>query len=109
MKPSNEQVLRALRHVGDRGLTSLEAWDAVGCSRLAARVNELRADGFDIRDRWESVNGARIKRYRLVEAHGGTGRMSTLLCLHLHKSHLRIRHLTRHTRFLWCEVCEAIR
>jgi hypothetical protein len=70
MKPSNEQVLRALRHVGDAGLTSLEAWDAVGCSRLAARVNELRASGFDIRDWWVSTPSGRVKRYRLVEREG---------------------------------------
>lgn len=35
--------------------------------------------------------------------------MSTLLCLHLHKSHLRIRHLTRYTRLLWCDLCHEIR
>jgi hypothetical protein len=35
--------------------------------------------------------------------------MSTLLCLSVHKAHLRIRHLTPTFRLLWCDRCEAIR
>lgn len=67
MKPSADAVLRLLRARPD-GVTFLDALYA-GCgSRLSGRVHELRAEGFDVRDSWETTdNGARVKRYRLIE------------------------------------------
>jgi len=35
--------------------------------------------------------------------------MSTFLCLHLHRSHLRVRFLTESPRFLWCDACHEMR
>lgn len=44
-------VLALLHANGDAGLTPLEALDRLGCFRLAARVAELRADGWVIENR----------------------------------------------------------
>lgn len=67
MKPSAEAVLALLR---DRpaGVTGLEALYA-GCGdRLPARIGELKAAGHEVTDSWETTpNGARVKRFRLVE------------------------------------------
>lgn len=69
MKPQTRRVLTLLRASGPEGLTHLEALHA-GCgSRLAARVAELRADGYDVRSSLVTTsNGARIARYVLHEA-----------------------------------------
>lgn len=63
MKPSTAIVLRLLRERGS--LTSLEALHLGGGSRLAARVADLKAAGFDVRA--ERVPGQSYTRYRLVE------------------------------------------
>lgn len=68
MKPQTRLVLSLLRS-DPEGITSLDALYA-GCgSRLAGRVHELRAAGYDVRTAWETTdNGARIARYVLVPA-----------------------------------------
>ena len=48
MKPGTAAVLALLRERGDRGLTPLDALDAVGSFRLGARIWELKADGYAI-------------------------------------------------------------
>ena len=68
MKPATAQVLAFLRFRDAAGATPAEARNALACDRLAARVHELRAAGYDI----ESVSertpmGARIARYYLRE------------------------------------------
>lgn len=67
MKPQTRLVLSLLRSEPD-GITSLEALYA-GCgSRLAARVIELRREGFDVETTWFTTpGGARVARYRLHE------------------------------------------
>ncbi len=52
------------------GITPLEALTAIGCMRLAARVYDLRAEGYPIWDRMVTVtarNGrkVRVKQYGL--------------------------------------------
>jgi hypothetical protein len=70
MKPGTRAVLDWLRIRGERGGTHLEALDAVGTSRLAARVWEIRQDGYEITETSERTPaGARISRYCLHEAH----------------------------------------
>ena len=68
MKPGTRVVLEWLRVRGEQGGTHLEAIYAVGCGRLAARVSELREEGYDIRSDFETTPGqSRISRYRLHE------------------------------------------
>lgn len=71
MKPSALAVLRLLRERPE-GITALEALADAGTFRLAARVGELRAEGWPVESRDErTASGARISRYRLV----GQGRL----------------------------------
>jgi len=62
----NEQVLKRLK----KGpLTPLQALQELGCTRLAARVYDLRRDGVEVQDRWLEVptrhGVVRVKQYRL--------------------------------------------
>ena len=71
MKPSTATVLRLLREAGPCGLTSLEALERGGGSRLAARIADLRAEGYRVESRLVTVPTrgapARVSRYELVE------------------------------------------
>ena len=71
MKPQSAACLRLLRSYPE-GLTSRDAWLAIGCSRLAARVSDLRAEGFDVQAELVTVRSGersvRVARYRLAEA-----------------------------------------
>lgn len=50
-----------------RWLTQLQAYDALQCTRLAARVKDLRDSGVTVHDRWvETQGGARVKAYRIL-------------------------------------------
>ncbi|MEK9655666.1 MAG: helix-turn-helix domain-containing protein [Halieaceae bacterium] len=50
-----------------RWLTQLQAYDALECTRLAARVKDLRDSGITVHDRWvETESGKRIKAYRIL-------------------------------------------
>lgn len=72
MKPSTTRVLQLLRERGDVGLTSLEALTLGGGSRLAARIADLRAEGFEITAELVTVPTrnapTRVSRYVLREA-----------------------------------------
>lgn len=46
-------------------ITPIEALTEHGCLRLAARINELRADGHRIETEMVKRNGKRWARYRL--------------------------------------------
>ena len=59
-----EQILAHLRQHGE--ITPLDALDKYGCARLAARVHELRQDGYDIRDVGEQQGRKRWARYVLI-------------------------------------------
>jgi hypothetical protein len=62
-----DDVLALLRARGDAGVTALDALREVGSFRLAARIADLHAAGFDISSTIETTpNGKRIARYRLV-------------------------------------------
>lgn len=61
-----EAILVLLAHRGPMGLTPLEALELVGTMRLAARVAELQAEGYDITNEWTTTpNGKRVARYVL--------------------------------------------
>jgi hypothetical protein len=59
------QILIHLRQHGD--ITPLEALGQYRCFRLAARINDLRKDGYRIITEAQRGDGKRWARYRLVE------------------------------------------
>ncbi len=71
MKRSAAEVLAYLRTRPD-GCTSKDAWQDIGCSRLAARVNELRGMGYPVTSELVMLRSGdrpvRVARYRLVDA-----------------------------------------
>jgi len=67
MKPTTARVLALLRRHPQSGVTPLQAQQAIGTMRLAARVWELRDAGYDVRTEYRSFNGARFAVYRIVE------------------------------------------
>jgi len=63
MKPQTAAVLRLL----ERGpVTPLDALAEAQCLRLAARISDLRADGYRIDAELVTVNRKRFARYSLV-------------------------------------------
>lgn len=69
----NARIIHYMRRYGS--ITSRDAMVKLGVMRLASRIFELRAAGYNIGDVFETVpdrfgNEARIKRYFIVD--GGT-------------------------------------
>jgi hypothetical protein len=69
------QTAAVLRMMLDRweGITSLDAINELGCTRLAARIADLRAEGHAIRSDMVTVKNrqgqdVRVARYRLGAA-----------------------------------------
>lgn len=69
MKPQTSSALWLLRERGSAGVTDDDAREAIRCHRIAARIHELRAEGFDIRHRDETHAGGTHRRYFLHERH----------------------------------------
>ena len=68
-KPTQAGRILAHLRAGNR-LTALEALDAFGCFRLAARIHELRRDGWQIEERTvETRGGKRVAEYRMEANH----------------------------------------
>jgi len=68
-----QQVLAYMRHHG--GITQQDATNYIGCTRLAARIDDLKKQGHDIHRatvtvRNRSGKDARIARYSLTPAPG---------------------------------------
>jgi hypothetical protein len=59
-----EWILMAMRQ---RPLTALDALHGCGCMRLAARINDLRADGHVIGTEMVSKNGKKFAQYYLIK------------------------------------------
>lgn len=67
MKPQTAACLRLLR-ARPQGITALDAFTAIGSFRLAARIWELRQDGYVIHSKAETTqSGKVIDRYVLEE------------------------------------------
>jgi len=65
MKPQSRDVLTLL----ERGpVTQQDAIREVACYRLAARISDLRAEGYPIVAESVTQGGVRFARYRLVTA-----------------------------------------
>ena len=61
------QQTRILNHLrSGKTLTALEALERFGCFRLAARVSDLKQEGFDIRSARVQINGKRVAKYRMA-------------------------------------------
>ena len=68
MKPSTRQVLDLLREQGVDGVTPALALSEVGTMRLAARIAELRAEGYEIVNLgWRTPTGKHVALYVLRE------------------------------------------
>lgn len=68
MMSQNDEVLAWLA-ANPKGITALEALAEIGCFRLAARISDLRADGYTIETVTERLGGKTYARYVL---HWGT-------------------------------------
>lgn len=66
MKPQSRAVLELLQRHPQTGVTQQRAIAELGCYRLAARVADLRADGYEIVSEMVLQGGVRFARYRLV-------------------------------------------
>ncbi len=64
MESQNKEILNHLKK-GNR-ITSLEALALFGCFRMAARANDLRNQGHNIKTEMVEINGKRVAEYRLV-------------------------------------------
>lgn len=63
-----QELLIMLRLFGEQGITSMDALDKLGIFRLAARIAELRADGYVITTTPQMTpTGKTVARYRLIE------------------------------------------
>jgi hypothetical protein len=67
MKPQSAEVLHLLRIAGPKGITQQDAITMAQCYRLAARIADLKADGFPIAAELVTREGVRFSRYRLLE------------------------------------------
>jgi hypothetical protein len=66
VKPQTEAVLNLLRSAGKDGVTPMQAMHEVGTMRLAARVAELREEGYIITTMDQrTANGKHVARYVL--------------------------------------------
>ena len=64
-KPTQANRILAHLRAGNR-LTAIEALERFGCFRLAARIHELRRDGWQIEERTvETRSGKRVAEYSL--------------------------------------------
>jgi hypothetical protein len=66
VKPQSADVLRLLR-LNPQGISQQDAIDAIRCYRLAARISDLKAEGYEIRTILVGSNGHRWAKYVLVE------------------------------------------
>jgi hypothetical protein len=67
MKPSTAKTLHLLRVRGVDGVSPAEARRWAGTDRLAARVAELRSEGYEVMTLREMVGGSSFARYVLRE------------------------------------------
>lgn len=68
-----EEILKYMKSNG--GITQLQATNSLGCTRLAARISDLRAEGHDIKKEMITVQKrfggkARVARYSLGKENG---------------------------------------
>lgn len=66
MKQKQTQAQRILRHLeAGRKLTPIDALNRYGCMRLAARISDLKKEGWDIQKKMIDKNGKQYAQYWL--------------------------------------------
>ena len=71
------QTLQILNHLKKSPITPLDALSNYGCMRLAARINDLRFQGYLIETDMKERDGKRFASYRLVKNNGNAMRRGT--------------------------------
>jgi len=61
----NDAILSLLRARWPDGLSAVDAFEKIGCMRLAARIHDLREMGHDIRTEYRSRNGKTWAVYKI--------------------------------------------
>ena len=64
-KTDKQQTLWVLKKVGDKGIHSFELNRLIGSTRAAARINDLKHEGYQIDTKHEKVGNAWGVRYFL--------------------------------------------
>jgi len=65
-RSQSDRILEAL--LDGKKLTALDALEMFGCYRLAARIADIRARGYEVMTSYRvTPNGARIAVYRMPE------------------------------------------
>jgi hypothetical protein len=64
MKSQNQHILKKLSR--KKGITTIEAFNDLGCTRLVARIYDLRKEGHSIVSDWIKTSGSNVARYRLA-------------------------------------------
>ena len=60
------QTENILDHLQKKSITPLDAFTLYGCMRLAARIQDLKAEGHNIVTTIERSNGKKFARYTLL-------------------------------------------
>lgn len=68
MKSQNKQILAYLKR--GKSLTAIQALDKFECFRLAARINDLKHEGHNIKSIMVSKDGKRFAKYLLSTQEG---------------------------------------
>lgn len=63
MKTQKQRILEALKH----WISPADAFRIAGTLKLSSRVCELRAEGYDIEDKWTEDRGWKVYRLRPKE------------------------------------------
>ena len=63
------QNAQILKHLKRRPITSMQAFNRYGITRLSGRIYDLRKEGHRITSERVTKNGATFARYRLEESH----------------------------------------
>ena len=60
-------TMQILDHLTSKPITAIDALNDYGCFRLAARINELRMSGHNIKTEIKNQDGKRYAMYHLLK------------------------------------------
>ena len=60
-------TMQILDHLTSKPITAMDALNDYGCFRLAARINELRMSGHNIKTEIKNQDGKRYAMYHLLK------------------------------------------
>jgi flagellar biosynthesis protein FlhB len=60
-------TMQVLNHLENKPITAMDALNDYGCFRLAARINELRMSGHNIKTEIKNQDGKRYAMYYLLK------------------------------------------